>query len=427
MRFPLLVPLRHRDFALMWIGLLLTSAGTWMQQFALGWLVVQIAVAEGHGERGALYLGLVAAARAIPGIVFGVVAGAVADRTDRRRLILRNQAWNIAVIAVLAALSAAGWLALPAIVAGTFALAVTTSFDAAVRSSVITRLIPRDILPSGIGLHLMGSNTAQIVGPLVGGLLILPIGVTGILAVNVLLGFPIIGALLAMRTPLTDPSVRATRPSMASSIREGFAYVWRDPVFRPMFVLLLLVALLGRPYMQLLPAFTNQQLHAGAVELSWLLGVTGVGALVGSLLTSVVGSGPRLGTSVVLAAGAFGLVAFLFALQTEIVPALVLMAAVGAGQYLHAGLHVTTYQARTPPHLIGRVIGASQMIPIGLMPLGALALGSLGTLIGVGTALQLGALALIVATIVVLASAPALRQHERAIAPSGGLIVPSDR
>ncbi len=335
--------------------------------------------------------------------------------------------WNIAVIAVLAAFSAAGWLALPAIIAGTFALAVTTSFDAAVRSSVITRLIPRDILPSGIGLHLMGSNTAQIVGPLVGGLLILPIGVTGILAVNVLLGFPIIGALLAMRTPLTDPSVGVARPSMASSIREGFAYGWRDPVFRPMFVLLLLVALLGRPYMQLLPAFANQQLHAGAVELSWLLGVTGVGALVGSLLTSVVGSGPRLGTAVVLAAGAFGVVAFLFALQTEIVPALVLMAAVGAGQYLHAGLHVTTYQARTPPHLIGRVIGASQMIPIGLMPLGALALGSLGTLIGVGTALQLGALALVAATIVVLASAPALRRHERAIAPSGGLIVPSDR
>ncbi len=108
-------------------------------------------------------------------------------------------------------------------------------------------------------------------------------------------------------------------------------------------------------------------------------------------------------------------------------PALVLLAAVGAAQYLHAGLHVTTYQARTPPHLIGRVIGASQMIPIGLMPLGALALGSLGTLIGVGTALQLGALALVAATIVVFASAPALRQHERTIAPSGGLIVPSDR
>src|SRR5258708_14297821 len=122
-----------------------------------------------------------------------------------------------------------------------------------------------------------------------------------------------------------------------------------------MFVLLLLVAVLGRPYMQLLPAFAHDQLHVGAVELSWLLGVTGVGALLGSLLTSVVGSGPRLGTSVVVAAGAFGLVAFLFASQTEIVPALVLMAAVGAAQEPQPRPHVTTDPAPTPPHLTAPV------------------------------------------------------------------------
>src|SRR5688500_955383 len=117
---------------------------------------------------------------------------------------------------------------------------------------------------------------------------------------------------------------------MLDSVREGFAYVWRDAVFRPMFVLLLLVAVLGRPYQQLQRAFAHEALHMGAVELSWLFGATGMGALIGSFLTSIVGSGPKLGTAVVLSAGAFGVVAFLFALQTDLGPALLLMGAVGA-------------------------------------------------------------------------------------------------
>lgn len=407
----LLAPLRHRDFALLWVGLLITNSGTFMQQFALGWLVVQLAIAEGHAERGSLYLGIVAGARVVPGIIFGIVAGAVADRSNRRRLIVRNQVWNVLVIGALAALSAVGRLTLPAIVVGTIALAVTSSFDSAVRSSVITRLIPRQILSSGIAIQLMGGNSAMILGPLIGGLLIGWVGLTGLLAVNVLLGVPILAALLAMRTQLSDAKAPAERTPLLSSLREGFEYVWGDPVFRPLFALLLLVALLGRPYQQMLPAFAHEQLHAGALELSWLFAAAGVGALVGSLLTSFVGSGRRLGTAVVLAAGGFGLVASLFAWQTHILPALVLMTAVGARQYLHAGLHVTTYQARTPNHLIGRVIGASPMIPISIMPLGALIVGTLGSAIGIGTALELGGVALIVAAGLVLAAAASLREH----------------
>lgn len=420
MRAPaLLAPLRHRDFALLWAGLLLTNAGTFMQQFGLGWFVVQLAIAEGHPERGALYLGFVAAARAIPALGLGLVAGAVADRSDRRRLILRNQSWNVLVIAALALLSATGNLSLAAIIAATVALAVTFSFDAAVRSSVITRLIPREILPSGIGLQLMGGNVAMILGPLFGGLLIEAFGITALLFVNVLLAIPIFAALLAMRTPMSDAAPATAPRSLAGSIREGYAFVWRDAVFRPLFVLLLLVALLGRPYQQLLPAFAHEELHAGAVELSWLFAATGAGSLVGSLLTSIVGSGRRLGAAVVVAAGALGLLAFLFARQTAIVPALVLMTAVGAAHYLHAGLHVTTYQDRTPRDLIGRVIGASQMIPMSVMPLGALLLGTLGTAIGVGVALELAALALVVAAALVLVSAPQLRGHERSRAATG--------
>lgn len=391
----------------------MTNTGTFMQQFTLGWFVVQIAIQEGHPARGALYLGLVAAARAVPGVVFGIVAGAIADRSDRRRLILRNQAWNVLVISTLAALSAMGRLTLLAVIAGTVALAVTSSFDSAVRSSVITRLIPREILPAGIGIHLMGGNVAMIIGPLIGGVLIGWIGVTGLLALNAVLGLPIFAALLAMRTSFSSHLTGAARPHLLATIAEGFGYVWRDPVFRPLFILLLLVAILGRPYQQLLPAFANEQLHAGAVELSWLLGATGVGALIGSLLTSVVGAARRLGTAVMIAAFAFGLVGFLFSLQTRILPALVLMTAVGAGQYLHAGLHVIVYQARTPQHLIGRVIGASQMIPTSMMPLGALVLGTLGSEIGVGPALQLGAAALMVAAVVVVLASSPLRAHER--------------
>lgn len=424
-RLALLTPLRHRDFALMWAGLLMTNSGTFMQQFVLGWLVVQIAIAEGHPGRGSLYLGIVAGARAVPGIVFGVVAGAVADRSDRRRLILRNQFWNLLVISALAGLSAAGRLTLPAIIVGTIALAVTSSFDAAVRSSVITRLIPREILPSGIGIHLIGSNLAMVFGPLVGGVLIGVIGVSGLLVLNALLCIPIFGALLAMRTEMSAARTAAVRTPLAGSIREGFAYVWGDPVFRPLFVLLLLVALLGRPYQQLLPAFAHEKLHAGALQLSWLLAAAGIGSLLGSLLTSIVGSGRRLGTAVVAAAGAFGLLGLLFALQTQILPALVLMTAVGVGHFLHAGLHVTTYQARSPNHLIGRVIGASQMIPISVMPLGALILGTLGSTIGIGLALQIGCFALVLVAGVVLAVSPALRTHERAVAGAADVRSPA--
>src|SRR5919197_2792677 len=257
--------LEYRDFRLFWIGLVVSNTGTWMQQFGLGWLVVQLAIRDGVPQLAPFYLGLVGLARALPGITFGLFGGVVADRADRRRLLLLTQSSAAVVALALGLLTLAGAINIVEVILLVALNSIIFSFDAPTRQAMVSRLVSDRELMSAIGLNSAAFNGATLVGPLVGGLLIGPFGVGGLMLLNALSYLFIVGALVLMRPqPVLETR---QRPSMLESIKEGVHFVRRDPILRWVVVLAIATAGFTRPYIQLMPA-EAQFLGVGAPELS---------------------------------------------------------------------------------------------------------------------------------------------------------------
>ena len=397
--------LEFRDFRLFWIGLVVSNSGTWMQQFGLGWLVVQLAIKDGVPQLAPLYLGLVGLSRALPGLTFGLFGGVVADRADRRRLLMVTQLSAAVVAATLAILTITERINIVEVVLLSAMNSIIFSFDAPTRQAMVPRLVPDRQLMSAIGLNSAAFNGATLVGPLIGGVLIIPFGVGGLMLINALSYLVIVGALLFM-TP--QPVVAAHRPAMLDSIREGLAFIRRDPVLRWVVVLSIATALFTRPYIQLLPA-EARLLGVGAMELSWLLAASGAGALCGALATASLGGWRRRGALLVGGAFSHGVLLTLFGLQSTLIGAMTFVALTSFAVMVFMGMANTLMQTRTPDHLRGRAMSVHTMVFMGFMPLGQMVLGSAGTFIGIDRAFLAGGVVVVLLASFVALRVPAVR------------------
>jgi predicted MFS family arabinose efflux permease len=378
--------LEHRDFRLFWIGLVVSNVGTWMQQFGLGWLVVQLAIRDGAPQLAPFYLGLVGLARAVPGLAFGLFGGVVADRADRRRLLIITQTSAAIVAAVLGVLTITDRINIVEVVLLSALNSIIFSFDAPTRQAMVPRLVSDKELMSAIGLNSAAFNGATLVGPLIGGVLIIPFGVGGLMMINAFTYAAIVAALILMRR---QPTIESKNVSMLESIREGLSFIRGDPVLRWVVTLSVATALFTRPYIQLLPA-EAQFLGVGALELSWLLAASGGGALVGALGTASLGSWERRGALLVGAAVAHGTLLIFFGAQHTVLGAMVFVGLTSLAVMVFLGMANTLMQTRTPDALRGRVMSVHTMVFMGFMPLGQLILGSVGTLIGINNAFLVG-------------------------------------
>src|SRR5918911_1684477 len=256
-----LAALSFRDYRLIWIGQVISNVGSSMQQLGLGWLIVQLAERDGAPQLVPVYLGLVGLARGVPVLFAGLAAGVIA----------------IGMVLGLTVLSS-----------------IAQSFDGATRNTVFPRLVPRRAIVSAVGLNSMSFNVAQFIGPMVGGVLIGPIGVGGLMVCNAVSFVALIGAIVAS-SPLGGPDGTTSAVSPWRSLHESFEFVWRDPTVRWAMTLSLLGNLLARPFQLLLPAFTTDVLHGDASDLSWLMTAAGIGALIGAFGTASLGSLRRRG------------------------------------------------------------------------------------------------------------------------------------
>jgi len=414
-----LAALEFRDFRLFWFGLVVSNIGSWMQIYGLGWLVVQLAIRDGAPQLAPFYLGLVGLSRAIPGLTFGLFGGAVADRADRRRLLTVTQASAAVVAFILAILTITEHINIVEIVLISAMNSIIFSFDAPTRQAMVPRLVTDKELMSAIGLNSAAFNGATLIGPLIGGVLIIPFGVGGLMLINAISYLAVVAALLVISP---QPREARTRLSMLASIREGLAYIRRDPVLRWVVVLTVATALFTRPYIQLLPA-EAQLLGVGALELSWLLAASGVGALGGALLTASLGGWKRRGALLVGSALGHGLLLALFAEQRTVIGAMVLIGLTSFAVMVFLGMANTLMQTRTPDHLRGRAMSVHTMVFMGFMPLGQMLLGSVGAVAGINTAFLVGGLVVVFISTVVLFRASALRDalasaHPRVVARS---------
>src|SRR4029079_381449 len=342
---------------------------------------------DGVPQLGPLYLGLVGLSRAIPGLAFGLFGGVVADRADRRRLLILTQTSAAIVAATLATLTITDHINIVEVILLSALNSIIFSFDAPTRQAMVPRLVPERQLMSAIGMNSAAFNGATLIGPLIGGVLIIPFGVGGLMLINAISYAAIVFALLLMRP---QPVVEyGTRPSLLESIREGLSFIRGDAVLRWVVLLSVATALLTRPYIQLLPA-EAQLLGVGAIELSWLLAASGGGALVGALITASLGGWRHRGALLVGAAFSHGTLLIIFGLQHTVFGAMVFVGLTSLAVMIFMGMANTLMQTRTPDALRGRVMSVQTMVFIGFMPLGQLVLGSVGTLVGINNAFLIG-------------------------------------
>ena len=405
-----LAALVYRDYRLIWIGQVISNVGSSMQQLGLGWLIVQLAQRDGTPQLVPVYLGLVGLARGAPIIFAGLAAGIIADRLDRRRLLMCVQIYWACVSAVLAYLVLTDKVTISLVLALTVLSSIAQAFDGATRQTVYPRLVPPRALVSAIGLNSMSFNVAQFIGPMIGGFLIGPIGVGGLVTLNAVSFLALIWA-IAVSSPLPAHLTHKPKVGPLRSLQESFAFVVRQPTVGWAMLLALIANVFGRSFQQLLPAFVAVALGGDARDLSFVMTAAGIGALSGAFSTASLGNIRRRGVVYAASGMAMGGLLVLFGLQRSLLPAIVLTFGVAAASQSFITMASALYNTHTPDELRGRVMGLATVIVQGGISMGALLIGGLGAAIGVGAALSCGGLVTVGSATAMLARVRALRDE----------------
>lgn len=390
----LLQALAYRDFRLFWAGLTVSSIGAWMQVFALGLLLVQLAQRDGDIALAPFYLGLTGLARAVPGLALTLIAGAVADRTDRRRLLLLTQGVMSVNASLLALATIAGVVNLWDVMLAAAVQSAAFAFDAPGRHSMLPRIVPPTALSSAIGLQSAAFNSAQVIGPLLAGILYFPLGIGGLLIANAV-SFSVILVALVLMKPI--PRVGTPTHSVFGSVADGMRYLKRNVRATWLLALTATALFATGSFTALLPAVAQEQTYRGMSWLSLLLAACGLGALTGSFLLMRLGRSRHVGRIYAGATIFNGLAIVFFALSLRPGFALATAFAAGLAATLMAGLANGMLQSTITDEYRGRVMSFFSFQFIALTPAGQLVLGALGTSLGIHAALiAAGAVAFVV-------------------------------
>lgn len=355
-----------------------------MQVFALGLLVVQLAERDGSAGLAPFYLGLTGLARAVPGLALTIIAGAVADRSDRRRLLLLTQGVMSVNASLLALATLAGVVTLFDVMLAAAIQSAAFAFDAPARHSMLPRLVPPRALSSGIGLQSAAFNGAQVIGPLLAGILYVPLGIAGLLIINAASFIVILLALVLMR-PI--PPSANTHPPVLESVGAGIRYLHGHTRAKWLLALTATALFATGSFTALLPAVAGNETYRGLSWLSLMLSATGLGALVGSFVLMRFGRSTRAGVLYTVAIIFNGAAIVLFALSLRPGFVLVTAFAAGLGGTLMAGLANGMLQSAISDEYRGRVMSFFSFQFIALTPAGQLLIGAIGTALGIHAAL----------------------------------------
>ncbi len=400
------------QFRLLFAGAVFANLGNWMQQFALGWLVVQLADRDGRPELAALYLGLVGLARFLPGLGTGVLGGVAADRMDRRTLLLLTRTSSALITAALAALTLTGYVNLAAVMALSALNTATFGFDAPARMAVIPRLVGPGYMFSAMSLVRGSMHSSLLLGPFLGGILIVPLGVGGVMAVNAALYVASVAVLYGMAPAPVEEEHRAA--SALQSLLEGLRFVRGSPLNLWLIVYGVVFAIFLQSYQQLLPAVAHDSLRVGAVELSWMISAAGVGALAGSITLASLGGVRRMGWLLLGDALLAGVVIVLLGTERELVPAIVNVGVLGFASVVFGGTVGNVTQSHLPDRFRGRVFGLQVVTWQAGSPFGTLLLGTTAAFTGIGTAMIGAGAIVLLATAIVALRLPVIRDVELA-------------
>jgi MFS family permease len=405
------VALQHRNFRLIWIGLFVSFTGSMMQNAALLWHVSLLVPPDRKG----LALGMVGLVRVIPVTVFSMISGVVADAWDRRKLMLFTQIAATVVAVALALLTFRGLTQVwPVYLLAALGAAVG-AFDLPARGALVPTLVPRDHLPNAISLNTIMFQTASVVGPSLGGVLIAAAGVGWVYIANAVSFSCVIAALLMMRDVPEHPRSEAGSRDDVSlhAAMEGLRFVFRSPLIRST-MLLDFFATFFSSATALLPIFAQDILQVGAKGYGWLYAAPAFGAMATSaVMVSMSERIRRRGPTLLWAVAGYGVATVVFGLSRTFWVTFLCLALTGATDTVSMVIRNIVRQLETPDRLRGRMMGVNMVFFMGGPQLGELEAGVVANWLGAPFSVISGGIGCLIATGWVAASTPALRHYQR--------------
>ncbi len=395
--------LRHRNFRLYMGGMLVATAGSWMQMVAQGWLIYQLTGSE-------LMLGLVGFAAAIPALTISPWAGVVVDRYPKRRILLCTQVAAMIFALTLAGLTLAGVVEVWQVMLLAVCMGVVNAFDAPARQAFVVEMVGKDDLSNAIALNSLVYNSGRIIGPAVGGVLLAFVGAGWCFLLNGLSFVAVIAAFLSMKLPLPQKRVQLTRPWL--QLKQGFRYVRERIDLSTLIFQALIVSVFGVSYSVVLPAFADKVLMVDATGFGLLNTAAGLGAATGSLAIARYSDRGGRGKALMLIALIYPFFLFAFAYITYFPLSLLLAYLLGIGFLTQFALVNTLLQTRVDDEMRGRVMSLYTITFMGFMPLGNLGIGVFSERWGISITIALSAVLALALTILNLKRGASLRNLE---------------
>lgn len=358
-----------RDFRLLWAGAFTSSVGTWMQEVAQNWLVLTV-------SGSAFLLGLDAFLGDVPFLLFSLFGGVLADRFDRRRILLGSQYVQMASAFALAAMVAGGTVSIPIILTLSFVVGFAQSFGGPAYQALVPTLVPKEDMPNAVALNSIQFNLARVIGPVLAGIAFHRLGGAACFALNGLSFLAVIAALMSLKGGGAPKTNGAPHPPILASLAAGLRAVRDATALRGLVGLAFVTSFGAIPVLTLLPLVARDVFHEGAQRYASLLAAFGIGAVVGAVGIAGVSHAGKKGIRGVALQAAYGVLTAAFAFSKSLWLSYALLFLAGAALMGVFALFMTLVQTSVEDELRGRVVSVYALAFRGAMPLGNLVAGA---------------------------------------------------
>ena len=395
--------LRHRKFRLIWLGMLISIAGSQMQVSAIHWHIRELT-----GTPDPLALGGIGLARILPIIIFSIISGPAADTLNRRKILLVTQSVQAMIAMILAFLTFTNLINIGLIYALTALQAAAIAFDLPARQAMIPNLVPENDLPNAFSLQSIAFNTGAILGPMLGGLVIATMGQGYTYLFNAISFLAVIVALMMIGNVAQDITKSSGIGLVA--VREGIRFIISKPIILST-MLIDFAATFFASANTMLPIIARDILKVGEVGYGFLSAGQSIGSVIASLVISQLNEIKRQGRIFLGAVFLFGLATIFFGISQSLILAMLALIVMGAADSVSTIIRNTIRQINTPDHIRGRMVSINQIFFQGGPQLGEVEAGIVGKLLGVPAVIVSGGIGVLLSVLWIAKKWPQLRLY----------------
>ena len=391
----LIASFSYPGFRNLWLAAFTSAVGTWMQRFAQQWLILTL-------TGSAFFLGLDTFLGELPLLLFTLIGGVIADRHDRRYLLIASQSLQMVCALTLTALVFFDVVEVRYVLVLSFLTGVAQAFGGPAFQSMIPSLVPRETLPNAVALNSIQFNLAQMIGPLIGGVVLVTLGMVACFGLNGLSYLVVIVVLALMRLPLPKT---ATRQKILVELKGGLSYVRNEGALSALVVLAMATTLLGLPVRAFLPIFAEDAAH-----LSRMMTALGGGAVVGALTIAWLGQFAHMGRTLLIVQLVFSGLVVVFAVLPITSASYLVLFLIGVALLMIVALANSLVQLTIPNELRGRVLSIYLVAFRGGMPIGSLVSGYFITLSSASTIIAVNGVLLALVAVYFLVRSHGVRE-----------------